>query len=138
MAPTCTRACGHRPAADRPQTTDTTLLPTASPGMTAFRRSTPPRRGTPRTPRRASRGHACTRSSAADVHTSEVPAPSHRLPTDNCHDVFAYGFTRYHRVAPLDASVERKAPPCATFVFFLTDPPTTEIYTLSLHDALPI
>src|SRR5438045_5168869 len=24
------------------------------------------------------------------------------------------------------------------FVFFLTQPPTTEIYTLSLHDALPI
>src|SRR5438552_13854358 len=24
------------------------------------------------------------------------------------------------------------------FLFFFTDPPTTEIYTLSLHDALPI
>src|SRR5205814_10735392 len=24
------------------------------------------------------------------------------------------------------------------YVFFFTDPPTTEIYTLSLHDALPI
>src|SRR5438132_13215168 len=24
------------------------------------------------------------------------------------------------------------------FVFFFNDPPTTEIYTLSLHDALPI
>src|SRR5438105_12257548 len=26
----------------------------------------------------------------------------------------------------------------ALFVFFFNDPPTTEIYTLSLHDALPI
>src|SRR5690606_41953696 len=31
------------------------------------------------------------------------------------------------------------APPCLTFFFFFfTDPATTEIYTLSLHDALPI
>src|SRR5437773_10441641 len=27
---------------------------------------------------------------------------------------------------------------CSLFLFFFTDPPTTEIYTLSLHDALPI
>src|SRR3989441_12143827 len=27
---------------------------------------------------------------------------------------------------------------CSLFVFFLNDPATTEIYTLSLHDALPI
>src|SRR5699024_12669904 len=27
---------------------------------------------------------------------------------------------------------------CLFSLFFLTDPPTTEIYTLSLHDALPI
>src|SRR5438309_8464859 len=26
----------------------------------------------------------------------------------------------------------------SSFVFFFNDPPTTEIYTLSLHDALPI
>src|SRR5437773_9663748 len=33
------------------------------------------------------------------------------------------------------------APPIVSFLFssfFFTDPPTTEIYTLSLHDALPI
>src|SRR2546421_6366439 len=30
-----------------------------------------------------------------------------------------------------------RAPFCSIF-FFLNDPPTTEIYTLSLHDALPI
>src|SRR5206468_9100483 len=28
--------------------------------------------------------------------------------------------------------------PLSFFLFFFTDPPTTEIYTLSLHDALPI
>src|SRR5688572_30968647 len=28
--------------------------------------------------------------------------------------------------------------PRSIFVFFFNDPPTTEIYTLSLHDALPI
>src|SRR5947209_10013433 len=27
---------------------------------------------------------------------------------------------------------------CFSFFFFFNDPPTTEIYTLSLHDALPI
>src|SRR5262245_62991116 len=27
---------------------------------------------------------------------------------------------------------------CSSFCFFFTDPATTEIYTLSLHDALPI
>src|SRR5438552_17247570 len=27
---------------------------------------------------------------------------------------------------------------CFTFLFFFNDTPTTEIYTLSLHDALPI
>ena len=27
---------------------------------------------------------------------------------------------------------------CVSFFFFFTDPATTEIYTLSLHDALPI
>src|SRR5437588_8098670 len=30
------------------------------------------------------------------------------------------------------------AVPALAFRFFFTDPPTTEIYTLSLHDALPI
>src|SRR3712207_8916863 len=29
-------------------------------------------------------------------------------------------------------------PPCAIFSFFFNDTATTEIYTLSLHDALPI
>src|SRR5438034_8782341 len=28
--------------------------------------------------------------------------------------------------------------PCSRFLFFFNDPATTEIYTLSLHDALPI
>src|SRR5436309_15259078 len=28
--------------------------------------------------------------------------------------------------------------PCYPLLFFFNDPPTTEIYTLSLHDALPI
>src|SRR5437870_7006162 len=32
----------------------------------------------------------------------------------------------------------RHRPFCSTFIFFFNDPPTTEIYTLSLHDALPI
>src|SRR5690349_23243031 len=27
---------------------------------------------------------------------------------------------------------------CQSYLFFFTDPATTEIYTLSLHDALPI
>src|SRR5258708_26645740 len=30
------------------------------------------------------------------------------------------------------------APPCLSFLFFFNDTATTEIYTLSLHDALPI
>src|SRR5437773_5692971 len=30
------------------------------------------------------------------------------------------------------------APLCSSFLFFFNDPATTEIYTLSLHDALPI
>src|SRR6266576_1963682 len=38
--------------------------------------------------------------------------------------------------------IERQTPRMATsgalMIFFFNDPPTTEIYTLSLHDALPI
>src|SRR2546430_17630443 len=39
-----------------------------------------------------------------------------------CHSVFSYDLRRYPH----------------PFFFFFNDPATTEIYTLSLHDALPI
>src|SRR5690606_42070284 len=44
------------------------------------------------------------------------------------------------RPARLDRSLARTFPFCVSSVsvFFFADPPTTEIYTLSLHDALPI
>src|SRR3712207_7038579 len=40
-----------------------------------------------------------------------------------CHDALVYSFTRLQ---------------CAFLFFFFNDTATTEIYTLSLHDALPI
>src|SRR5260370_39377710 len=47
---------------------------------------------------------------------------------------------RYHRrcTARTDQCGARRDRCCLSFFFFLNDPATTEIYTLSLHDALRI
>src|SRR6266498_1293085 len=45
-------------------------------------------------------------------------------------------------IPPRPPSTSSQLPPrlvrCSTLLFFCNDPATTEIYTLSLHDALPI
>src|SRR5204862_6918275 len=49
-----------------------------------------------------------------------------------------------HSISPIHSSplhfrfILFPAPPPFPFLFFFNDTPTTEIYTLSLHDALPI
>src|SRR3989337_2899591 len=43
-----------------------------------------------------------------------------------------------HRVAYVCVGVMIRRPPRSTLFFFFNDTATTEIYTLSLHDALPI
>src|ERR1039457_6196179 len=42
------------------------------------------------------------------------------------------------RIAACDQAYMRHVTRCVVFVFFFNDTATTEIYTLSLHDALPI
>src|SRR6266446_3704251 len=44
-------------------------------------------------------------------------------------------FARYYKLFAAHAYLPREV---ASAIFFFTDPATTEIYTLSLHDALPI
>src|SRR5439155_26522598 len=48
------------------------------------------------------------------------------------------GDTSGRRIASSIRSVTEIVPPLRCRFFFFNDPPTTEIYTLSLHDALPI
>src|SRR5439155_22741953 len=44
--------------------------------------------------------------------------------------------TQPHSYRPSTPSTTQSSPPC--HLFFFNNPATTEIYTLSLHDALPI
>src|SRR4026208_376732 len=59
------------------------------------------------------------------AHASASPATARARPPTHC-----YAVRRAPRACPL--------PLPTTFVFFFNDTATTEIYTLSLHDALPI
>src|SRR3954464_12689044 len=65
---------------------------------------------------------------AERVHAKE-PAPPHHLPSHRHGADY-----RYHGQQP-DALGRDRQP---AVVFFFNDTATTEIYTLSLHDALPI
>src|SRR5204862_8077616 len=60
--------------------------------------------------------------------------------------VLAHMLSLYRAIIPIPSrillsstrSLPRLPTPSLPLLFFFNDPPTTEIYTLSLHDALPI
>src|SRR5260364_114160 len=89
--------------------------------------------------------HFCAHANRSEEHTSELQSPDHLvcrllLEKKKIHQslIFNHFDTgAYFRDArsPVQNSLEKYGPPD---VFFFNDTATTEIYTLSLHDALPI
>src|SRR4051794_1762704 len=64
--------------------------------------------------------HPCACVRRSEEHTSELQSPVHLV----CRLLLE--------------KKKRTRPPALCSLFFFNDPATTEIYTLSLHDALPI
>src|SRR5438132_1594387 len=59
--------------------------------------------------------------------------------TSHCHTLSLYASSHYNDCPyHLHLDLSFLLPSRLLFFFFFNDPPTTEIYTLSLHDALPI
>src|ERR1022692_3561625 len=100
---------------------------------------------------------ACRRNSRSEEHTSELQSPCNlvcrlllekkkeqkkELSHGNC--LHCAGLTRYTQAQPGPRTVPdypERTPSGITILsglFFFNDTATTEIYTLSLHDALPI
>src|SRR5215471_986633 len=121
---------------------------TLFPYTTLFRS---PTRGTAGRPSCATFRRCCRRS---EEHTSELQSRrdlvcrlllekkkrakrrSGALASTTCSPLTSHGSCPSPiRVSPLPA---RSAPSPSPFFFFFNDTATTEIYTLSLHDALPI
>src|ERR1022692_317140 len=73
-----------------------------------------------------------------EKHTSELQSPCNRV----CRlllETAAFGWRWVLPLLPFRAWLRwRTAGDCFLGVFFFNDTATTEIYTLSLHDALPI
>src|SRR6266581_1702894 len=119
---------------------------TLFPYTTLFR--PPPAPGTPGA--RAARRGSRSQTGRSEEHTSELQSPVHlvcRLLLEK-KKIAQSGCSHCTLSTPVDVSSSRD--PCAspsfqsaswsflTSVFFFNDTATTEIYTLSLHDALPI
>src|SRR5947199_377811 len=74
---------------------------------------------------------------AADRSAPRARRPESRARRDAFHALDPDHGHHAARCDPISA-VAGQGGMDARALFFLTDPPTTEIYTLSLHDALPI
>src|SRR6266571_2497708 len=111
------------------------------------RRSRPPRRGPFPIHRRRDRKSTRLNSSHMSISyavfclkkKNEDELPCRRAPTRGVHDdrpVHPFCDVQRNRRGA-EVIHERPRPTCTEF-FFFNDTATTEIYTLSLHDALPI
>src|SRR6202171_3343627 len=89
--------------------------------------------------------HLSTFEFRSEEHTSELQSPNNlvcRLLLEKKYSVPRYPFCSVRDIGILSRSVEKKLlwilHCCGLIIFFFKDTATTEIYTLSLHDALPI
>src|SRR5713226_7788506 len=132
---------------------------TLFPYTTLFRPRAPPARSPRRRSRRAARAGVAARS-RSEEHTSELQSPVHivcslllekkkKLGATNgvplatqelelgVEQVYL-GLSGYFFCAYPDSVVHESLALPSLYFFFFNDTATTEIYTLSLHDALPI
>src|ERR1039457_909269 len=91
-----------------------------------------------------------TANTRSEEHTSELQSPCNlvcrllleKKTTKKNRDRLVFSHDRRHpdngKVRYLDRSTEGKCSRGGGAFFFFNDTATTEIYTLSLHDALPI
>src|SRR5229473_2802352 len=106
---------------------------TLFPYTTLFRsppRGSGSRRGPPRRAKRCGRRHLRGAGRRSEEHTSELQSLAYLV----CRLLLE---KKNQEVNPLD-STSRMLTPLIVVDFFFNDTATTEIYTLSLHDALPI
>src|SRR6266487_3711363 len=96
---------------------------------------------------RPARARRCSpRRWRSEEHTSELQSPVHlvcRLLLEKKKRAIQPSAPASQAACPGIAFPQRRRPGCAasltsSWLFFFNDAATTEIYTLSLHDALPI